>query len=180
MDGGCEYVRGWLREENCIPQVQIVVAGQVVVQLDAVLERLHGGVGEAQRRVVLLAEIGGLIGGRFGGVGLGGHVGGFVIGTCGEVSTGFDRKLRRRKTREVGATIEVNRRDVTCDRPAHAHAHRSIPRKPPRHLPWHDDACLQVSAQTGQVGRGFSALLPPTNHLTPITSAAPQPSQKHA
>lgn len=75
LDGG---------RKKCIPQIQIVVAGQVVVQLDAVLECLHGGVGEAQRRVVLLAEVGGLIGGRFGGVVLGGHVGGLLIEACGD------------------------------------------------------------------------------------------------
>jgi hypothetical protein len=45
------------------PQVQVVVAGQVVVQLDAVLEGLHGGVSETQRRVILLAKVSGLVAG---------------------------------------------------------------------------------------------------------------------
>jgi hypothetical protein len=52
-----------------IPQVQVVVAGEIVVQLDAVLEGLHCCVGEAQRRVILFAEVGGLIASGLGVVG---------------------------------------------------------------------------------------------------------------
>lgn len=59
---------GWTdecgREEpkgHDVPQAQVVVAGEVVVQLDAVLEGLHRGVGEAHGRVILLAEVGRLL-----------------------------------------------------------------------------------------------------------------------
>lgn len=56
-------------DNGSIPQVQIVVAGQVIVQLDAVLEGLHRAVGEAQRGVILLAEVGVSIGGSIHGGG---------------------------------------------------------------------------------------------------------------
>lgn len=46
-----------------LPEAQVVLAGEVVVQLDAVLEGLYGGVGEAQRRVVPPAQVGGAIAG---------------------------------------------------------------------------------------------------------------------
>lgn len=40
-----------------IPQIQIILAGQVVVRLDPVLEGLHGVMRQSQRRVILLAEL---------------------------------------------------------------------------------------------------------------------------
>lgn len=49
------------------PELQVVVRGQVVVQLNAVLESLHRGMCEAHGSVVFLAEVGGIIGGGIGG-----------------------------------------------------------------------------------------------------------------
>jgi hypothetical protein len=40
-----------------IPQVQVVIACQVIMQFDAVLESLHCRVSETHRRVILLAEL---------------------------------------------------------------------------------------------------------------------------
>jgi hypothetical protein len=67
---------------GCVPQIQVVVAGEVIVQFDAVLEGLHGGMGEAQRCVILLAEVRCLVAGGVGRVGAydGGHVGDGVSG----------------------------------------------------------------------------------------------------
>lgn len=43
------------------PQTQVIVTGQVIVELDPVFESLHGGVGETERSVILLAQVGGLV-----------------------------------------------------------------------------------------------------------------------
>lgn len=51
------------------PEVQVVVAGEVVVKLDAVFEGLHGGVGEADGGVILLAEVRGFVALHWGGGG---------------------------------------------------------------------------------------------------------------
>ena len=51
------------------PEVQVVVAGEVIVKFDAVLEGLHGGVGESHGRVILLAEVGGCVSLHWGGWG---------------------------------------------------------------------------------------------------------------
>lgn len=44
------------------PKTQIIVASQVIVKLDPVLQGLHGCVGDAQWRIILIAQSGFLLG----------------------------------------------------------------------------------------------------------------------
>lgn len=71
-----------------LPQTQIVLAGQIIVLLDPILESLHGLVGDTERRLILLAKLGALL------HRCGGHA---VLVLCESVLCAVQTRSRRQK-----------------------------------------------------------------------------------